>query len=153
MAAETFENRYFVSAPADRIYAHLADPASYVGLSPLVTAVDDIEHSTDAQGRAVVRYLSVETFKFLGFIRYDNRIRVTTTLTQPGVQLVSDVDSPMWVKVRFVFDLQPGDGGTWIQETVTARMPGLLRGFVIGEAKSVQQARARILNERLEPAD
>lgn len=149
MAAETFEYRYFVATPPERVYAHLADPASYVGLSPLVIAVDDVRYSTDAQGCAVVSYLSVERFTFLGFIRYDNRIRVTTTLTQPDRQLVSDVDSPLSVKVRFVFDLQPGDSGTWLHETVTARMPGLLRGFVTQEAKSVQQARSRILNQRL----
>jgi hypothetical protein len=58
----------------------------------------------------------------------------------------------LWVKVRFVFDLQPEGSGTWIHETVTARMPGLLHGFVIQEAKSVQQARAQILKQRLEPA-
>jgi len=152
MANDSFEFRYHVNAPIERIYAHLAEPASYVGLSPLVVAVEDIEHSSDEQGRAVMRYLSIERFRFLGFIRYDNRIRVTTTLTQPNQQLVSNVDSPLWVKVRFVFDLQPEGSGTWIHETVTAQMPGLLRGFVIQEAKSVQQTRAQILKQRLEPA-
>ncbi len=151
MASETFEYRYFVNAPADQVYAHLAEPASYVGLSPLVTAVHDIEHSTDADGHAVVRYVSVEKFRFLGILHYDNHIHVTTTLTQQAQQLVSDVDSPMWVRVRFVFDLEGEGGGTWVHETVSARMPGLLRDFVVNEAKSVQQARARILKERLEP--
>lgn len=152
MASDSFEYRYFVNAPAEQIYAHLAEPASYVGLSPLVVAVEDIQHSTDAQGRAVMRYLSIERFKFLGFIRYDNRIHVTTTLTQPQRQIVSNVDSPLWVKVKFVFDLQPEDGGTWIHETVSAQMPGLVRGFVIQEAKAVQQARSQILKQRLERA-
>ena len=150
MATDRFEYRYFINAPAEQVYAHLADPASYVGLSPLVIAVEDVEHSTDEQGRAVVRYLSTERFNFLGFIRYDNRIRVTTTLTQQ--QIVSDVDSPFWVRVNFVFDLQPEGGGTWIQETISAQMPGLLQGFVIREAKSVQLARAQILKQRLEKA-
>lgn len=152
MAVETFEYRYFVNAPVGQIYAHLADPASYVGLSPLVVAVDDVQHSTDGQGHAVVRYLSIERFNFLGFIRYDNRIRVSTTLTQPQKQLVSHVDSPLWVKMKFVFDLQPEDSGTWVQETISAQMPGVLHGFVIQEAKSVQKARAQILKQRLERA-
>jgi ligand-binding SRPBCC domain-containing protein len=151
MANETFDYRYFVDAPAEAIYAHLAEPASYIGLSPLVTAVHDISHSTDAQGRTVVHYVSVEAFNFLGFIHYDNHIRVAMTLTQPPRQIVSDVDSPFWVKVRFVFDLQPEGSGTWIHETVSARMPGIVRGFVIREAKAVQQARAQILKQRLDP--
>lgn len=149
MASETFEYRYFVDAPVKAVYAHLADPASYVGLSPLVVEVSDAAHSVDAKGRAVVRYESVERFMFLGLIRYDNRIKVTMTLTQPERQIVSDVDSPMRVKVRFVFDLQPEGAGTQIHETVTAQMPSPLRGFVISEAKRVQQARAQILRTRL----
>lgn len=153
MSSATFEYRYFIGAPPAVVYAHLADAASYVGLSPLVVAVRNVEQSADAQGRPVVRYQSVERFRFLGFIRYDNHIAVTTTLTQPQRQLVSDVDSPLAVKLRFVFDFQPADNpgnGTWVQETVTAHMPGLLRGFVVSEAQRVQQARAQILRKRLE---
>jgi hypothetical protein len=152
MASETFEYRYFVAAPAETVYAHLADPASYVGLSPLVVEVSGVEHSTDAEGHAVVRYQSVERFRFLGVIRYDNRIRVTMTLTQPQRQIISDVDSPMQVRLRFVFDLQPENGGTQVRETVTAQMPSPLRGFVVSEAQRVQRARAEILKTRLEAA-
>ena len=150
MAAETFAQRYFIAAPAERIYDHLAQPENYVGLSPLVVAVRDVQTSRDPQGREVQRYLSVERFHFLGFIRYDNLIRVTTTLTQPPAQLISDVDSPMWVRVRFVFDLQPDAEGTWIDETVTAQALLPLLGFVVAEAKRVQVARVQILKTRME---
>lgn len=149
MASGSFEYRYFVAAPAERIYAHLAEPENYIGLSPLVTAVRDIQRSTDAQGNPVVRYLSIESFRFLGVIRYDNPIRVTMTLL-PN-RIISDVDSPFWVKVKFVFELQPEANGTWIHETVNATMPGIVRGFVIQQAQAVQQARAQILKQRLEP--
>lgn len=152
MSSETFEYRYFVNAPVETIYAHLADASSYVGLSPLVIAVSDVQQSSDEQGRALVRYVSVEQFHFLGVLRYDNRIRVTTTLTEPQQQIVSDVDSPFGVKVRFVFDFESEGGGTWVRETITADMPRLLRGFVVSEAKRVQRARAQILRERLERA-
>ncbi len=150
MASKTFAYRYFVKAPAEAIYTHLMEPSSYVGLSPLVTEVRDVQYGTDGHGLNLVRYLSVEQFHFLGFIHYDNLIRVTTTFTQPGQQMISDVDSPAWVKVRFVFDLQPEGAGTWVSETITARTPPLMLGFVVGEATRVQRAREQILKSRLE---
>jgi hypothetical protein len=150
MATETFQHRYFIAAPPAKIYAHLADPHSYIGLSPLVVQVDNIATSTDDQGHTICRYQSVELFRFLGFIQYPNRINVTMTLTQPDGQIVSEVDSPFWVHVRFVFDFESADNGTWITETVTATMPGFVRGFVVGQAKSVQLARVRILKSRME---
>ncbi len=149
MAVETFAQRFFIAAPAERIYDHLAQPQNYVGLSPLVVAVRDIQFSRDPLGREVQHYVSVERFHFLGFIRYDNLIRVTTTLTQPPTQLISEVDSPGWVHMQFVFDLQPDAEGTWIEESVTARMPLPLRGFVVAEAQRVQQALGRILTTRM----
>ncbi len=150
MAVATFAQRFFIAAPAERIYDHLAEPQNYVGLSPLVVEVRDLQTSRDPQGYEVQRYVSVERFNFLGFIRYDNLIRVTTTLTQPPAQLISEVDSPGWVHMQFIFDLQPDAEGTWIEETVTARMPLPLRGFVVSEATRVQQALARILTTRME---
>ena len=152
MAVETFVYRYFIAAPADKIYSHLADPLNYIGLSPLIVSVRDVETSRDSQGHKIIHYASVERFNFLGFIHYDNPLKVTMTLAQPPTQLISDVVSPARVRVRFVFDLQPDTDGTWIEETVTAQMPRLLQGFVVAEAKRVQVERARILKERLEAA-
>ncbi len=150
MASESFEYRYFVNAPVRDLYQHLSEPGNYVGLSPLVVEVRDIEQGTDASGSLFFRYRSVERFSFLGFIRYDNLLRVTTTLTRPLQQMVSDVDSPFSVRVRFTFDFEPGDGGTWVQETVSVKMPAPLKRFVVSEAKRVQQERARILKQRME---
>ncbi len=150
MASETFDYRYFVNAPVSQVYEHLARPENYVGLSPLVVVVSDIERGSDAQGCVWVRYSSVERFRFLGLLRYDNLLRVTMTLTNPERRIVSDVDSPFSVKVRFTFDFEPEAGGTWIHETIHAQMPGILRGFVVSEAKRVQLERARILKSRLE---
>ncbi len=150
MAVETFAYRYLIAASAAQIYDHLAQPANYVGLSPLIIAVRNLRISADQQGRELQEYDSVERFSVLGLIHYDNLIHVTTTLTQPQAQLISEVESPAWVHVRFVFNLQPDGGKTWVQETVTARMLRPLQPFVVGEAKRVQQERARILTTRME---
>lgn len=150
MADGMLQHRYFINAPAAHIYEHLAHPQNYVGLSPLIVAVSDVAQSTDAEGHTIVRYQSIERFNFFGFIRYDNKLSVTMTLAQFNRQIISDVDSPFWVKVRFTFDLQPGDGGAWIEETISAHAPLIVKGFVLREAKRVQLERARILKERME---
>ncbi|MEP7294011.1 MAG: SRPBCC family protein, partial [Chloroflexota bacterium] len=128
MANAAFDYRYFINAPAYRIYAHLAQPENYVGLSPLVVAVSEIEQGADSAGIGFFRYRSVERFHFLGLIRYDNLLRVTITLTKPNQQMISEVDSPFSVNVRFIFDFEPGDGGTWIVETISAQMPLIVKG-------------------------
>lgn len=150
MPSESWQVRYFVDAPAHNIYAHLAEPESYIGLSPLVTAVSNVEHLVDSQGRPVVRYVSVERFHFLGIFNYDNKIRVDMTLAETDREIISEVASPMNVHVRFVFMLQPNGSGTDVIEDITAEMPGLVKGFVMDQAKQVQQARMRILKERME---
>jgi ligand-binding SRPBCC domain-containing protein len=149
MALETFQYRYFIQAPVATVYSYLSVPANYIGLSPLVTEVSEVEHGQDAEGHSTLYYEAVETFHFLGFIRYPNRIKVTIVLTQPNRQMINLVDSNP-VHMRFVFDFEAGDGGTWLTETVTANSPALLKGFTVSQAKTVQQARAKTLKQRIE---
>lgn len=153
MANAAFDYRYFVNAPVAQVYDHLAEPENYIGLSPLVVAVDHIERGTGENVREFVRYRSVERFKFLGYLRYDNILQVTMTLTKPNRQIVSDVDSPFGVKVRFTFDFEGENGGTWVHETISATTPEVFKGFVVREAKRVQLARERELKKRLEPGN
>jgi ligand-binding SRPBCC domain-containing protein len=147
MATTTWTYRYHINAPVNQIYRHLSDPQSYIGLSPLVVRVYDVVKESSG-----IHYTSVERFTLLGIMPYDNHIRVHTRFTQPNQEMVSDVVSPFAVKVRFVFHFEAEADGTGLTETVTAQMPALLQGFVVGQAKSVQQARAQILKSRLEDA-
>jgi ligand-binding SRPBCC domain-containing protein len=150
MAAATFHHRYFIPAPASTVYNYLSDPKSYVGLSPLVTEVSTPETHQNGDGQTVIHYEAVETFRFLGFMRYPNRIQVDMILAQPNVRIINLVKSVPNVRVKFVFDFQPEGDGTWVQEEVTAHMPLPLKGFVVSQAKGVQQARSRILKDRIE---
>jgi hypothetical protein len=121
-----------------------------MGLSPLLLSVTDIHWDANAQQERFVRYKSVELFRFLGVFSYRNPLDVVMTLTIPNQQIVSDVQSSQNVTVRFIFDLLEQPEGTSITETITTRAPTLLSGFVVSEAKSVQQNRARVLKQRME---
>jgi ligand-binding SRPBCC domain-containing protein len=149
MRIETFSDRFPVAAPPDRVYAHLAEPANHIGLSPLIVAVRDVRRETDTAGREILRYVSVERFPILGPLRYDNLLRVTQTGTDPGRQLVMEVLSSARVTVRFVFDFEAAEAGSLVTVTVTLRMPTLLRGYVLRTAERVQAFRARALADRM----
>jgi hypothetical protein len=140
---EEFSHAFGVAAPAERIYAHLARPESYIGLSPLVVAVRDVARHGDR-----VSYVAVERFGF-GPVRWDNPIRVTMTFPAPGRRLVSDVVSPGRVRLRATVDLVPAGDGTDVTETVRVTFPAVLRALVVGRARSVQRARAAELSRRM----
>jgi ligand-binding SRPBCC domain-containing protein len=152
MTAVSFQHRYFINVPASKLYEYLSEPKNYVGLSPLVTEVSEPESGRDSEGQPVISYEAVETFKFLGFMRYPNRIKVAMILARRNKQMINLVESIPNVRLKFVFDFQVEGSGTWIHESVTAHMPLPLKGFVVAQAKAVQQARGEILKERLENA-
>ncbi|UQU61622.1 SRPBCC family protein [Couchioplanes caeruleus] len=146
MPTDQFSHAFTVAAPADRIYAHLSAPESYVGLSPLVVAVRDVRREGDA-----VAYVAVERFT-LGPWHWDNPIRVRMTFPEPGRRLVSDVRSPGWVRLVATVDLAAEGDATRVTESVSVRYPWILRSFVVGQARSVQRARAAELTRRMEAA-
>jgi len=150
MTTRTFYHTYVVHAPAAKIYEHLAEPMSYIGLSPLVGQISDVEWDIDEQHQSIVTYKTVELFRFLGFITYPNPLNVVMTLAHPNQQIISDVQSGFNTTVRFVFDLKEQADGTTITETITATMPALLSGFVVSQAKAVQQHRVKVLKQRME---
>jgi carbon monoxide dehydrogenase subunit G len=141
--SEEFRHSFAVPAPAERIYAHLSEPDSYIGLSPLVVEVRDVRRDGDR-----VSYVAVERFR-LGPLRHDNPIAVTMTFPQPGRRLVSDVVSPARVRLVATVDLLPEGDGTRVTETVRVSFPALLRPLVLGQARKVQRARAAELTRRM----
>ncbi|PZQ90695.1 MAG: hypothetical protein DI534_05720 [Leifsonia xyli] len=148
--SEVSEVRFRIAAPPRVVRDHLSDPHSYVGLSPLVVEVRELR--TDDAG--VVHYVAVERFRFLGFVRYDNAIRVTIRTEERGEALWvgGDVDSPGGVTLRYGYTIAAdGAGGSAVTDRIEVSAPFGLRRFSIGRASAVQAARARILAERLDP--
>lgn len=129
---------YVVPARLDKVFAHLADPANYVGLSPLVVEVYDVDDTG---------YTAVERFR-LGPVRYDNHIRVKLTVGDNVV--ASDVRSPGGVRMAHRFELSDHFEGCEVVERAHLTAPfGLVR-FAASQARGVLHARRAILTGRLE---
>ncbi|MEV4138490.1 SRPBCC family protein [Dactylosporangium sp. NPDC049742] len=139
MSVDAFAHTFLVAAPPARVFEHLADPHSYVGLSPLVVAVRDVRADGDQ-----VSYVALERFRF-----WTNPIRVTMTLDPAAPAVVSDVVSPGRVRLRAAVTLAPSGAGTEVTETITVDSPSLLRRYVVRTARSVQLRRAAELTRRM----
>lgn len=146
----TFQYTYRIQAPVGKIYKHLSEPTNYIGLSPLLISLTDVLWDTNLQGQRFVQYKSVELFRFLGFIPYQNPLDVVMTLTIPDRQIVSEVQAPQNVRVVFTFDLQPQGTGSTVTETISIQSPLWAKWFVISQARAVQQNRAHVLTTRME---
>lgn len=142
MPTDRFSHSFVVDALPSRVYAHLIEPQSYVGLSPLVVTVREVRQVADA-----VRYVAVERFSF-GPFRWDNNIRVEMRGT-PDERVVSDVTSPGRVRLVATVDLRPARQGTQVTEIIELTAPMFLRGFATGQARKVQQERAAELTRRM----
>ncbi|QEO09414.1 SRPBCC family protein [Protaetiibacter larvae] len=146
-ATEPSEHTVHVDAPPRAVFDHLRDPRNYVGLSPLVIEARDIR--TDG---GLLHYVAVERFRFLGFLRYDNRIAVTLRAddTDPERLVVSgDVDSPGKVQLAYAYEISPEGTGSRVVDRIAVTAPWGLRRFAAGRAGAVQLARGRILADRL----
>jgi len=139
------EHAFSLSAPPETVFAHLASPENYVGLSPLVVAVRDI-----ADRGGVTRYKAVERFTLHGRLHYDNVIAVTLLAEAASLTVSGDVASPGWVRMTYRYVITPGAaGGADVTDTLHLQAPPGLRRFAGSRAREVQLARARILAGRL----
>lgn len=137
-------HQFTVAATPAAVSAHLTEPASYVGLSPLVVEVRDV-----GREGGTTRYTAVERFRFLGFLRYDSPIVVTLRLKATEA-VYGDVVSPGGIRMGYRFGLEPDGDGTRVTDALRMHAPfGLLR-FAASRARAVQLARSGILAGRLE---
>ncbi|MET9341507.1 SRPBCC family protein [Nonomuraea sp. NPDC003804] len=134
---------FHVDVAPEKVFEHLTTPESYIGLSPLVVAVRDVDRSEPG----VIRYTAVERFRFLGIFTHDNPI--TVALHTDGLSVHGEVRSPGRVHLTYRFDLEPDGTGTRVNDRLDLTAPRLVAGFAAGQAHKVQLARARILAERL----
>ncbi|WP_246075394.1 SRPBCC family protein [Nonomuraea terrae] len=135
-------NVFHVPAAPDAVLAHLSEPASYVGLSPLVVEVRDVRREARE-----IRYVCVERFRFLRVVTYDNLIEVTLRPTGDGIE--GEVDSPGGVRMGYRFALAAADGGTEVTDVLDVRATlRPVQRYAARKAREVQLARAKVLTER-----
>ncbi|RVU27646.1 SRPBCC family protein [Streptomyces antnestii] len=149
MPSTELKHTFRIAAPPEEVFAHLAEPSHYVGLSPLLVAVRDVRRSG-----GTVHYTAVERFRFLGVLRHDNIIGVTLVAFSDGLpesaEISGEVRSPGRVHMSYRFTIDRHEAGCVVIDTLHLRTPpGLLR-FAASQAGAVQQARARVLAARLE---
>jgi hypothetical protein len=148
MPSTELKHRFHITAPPEEVFAHLAEPSHYVGLSPLVVAVRDVRRSG-----GTVNYTAVERFRFLGVLRHDNLIDVTLVAVPDSLphsaEISGEVRSPARVRMSYRFAIDCHEVGSVVTDTLRLRTPpGLLR-FAASQAGQVQRARARVLTDRL----
>ncbi|MER6951462.1 SRPBCC family protein [Nonomuraea sp. NPDC000554] len=143
MSNSVLTHAFHVDVAPEKVFEHLTTPESYIGLSPLVVAVSDVDRSEPG----VIRYTAVERFRFLRIFTHDNPIKVA--LHTDGLSVHGEVRSPGRIHLAYRFDLEPDGAGTRVSDRLDLTAPRLLVGFAAGQARNVQLARARILAERL----
>ena len=147
MTAVRLAHSWRVDAAPETVFAHLSDPYSYLGLSPLLVEVRDVRPGADEQG-PLTDYVAVERFRFLGVLRWDNPIRVRMRATAPGLVRQSVV-SPGGVRLESTVRLTPDGEGTLVDEEISLTAAAPLRRFAAGQARSVQLHRAGELTRRM----
>ncbi len=143
MPKATLHHTFQVRNTPAALQAHLSQPQSYVGLSPLVVAVRDVR-----QGERETRYTSVERFRFLGLVKYDNLIRVTLRSAPGAVE--GEMAGPGGVRLDYRFTLSEKNGGTEVGDTLVVHAWSRpLLGHATRRAREAQLARAGVLISRL----
>ena len=142
-----FQANFF--RPAQFVYEHLADPRNFIGLQPLLISISDVQE-TQQQGLRKLSYENVEEFIFLGFLKYHNRIKVQTQLTEPGKRMDAFVESPGAVKLHVEYHFLPNENGSTLDEIFHIEAPGFLMDFVIQQASQAQTTVLTRLQKRMQ---
>lgn len=142
MPARQLDHTFTIAASPSAVLDHLAEPANYVGLSPLIVSVRDVR--TDD---TTVRYVAVERFHVVGKWSHDNPIEVTIVRGDNDVS--GTVRGPGGVRLAYRIAAEPADIGARVTDTLWLRAPLGLTRFSAGQARRVQLARACVLAARL----
>jgi ligand-binding SRPBCC domain-containing protein len=146
-----FEHDILIRRPRQWVYAHIAQPKNLMELQPLLTAVEPLKESIDADGIITRPFYSVETFRLGRLPIYNNRIYVTGKLTKPFDEMEYLVKSFPNIRIHFLYLFQDENTATRLTQKVhILQVNPLLESFVFKEALRVQQIVLARLKERLE---
>jgi hypothetical protein len=138
-----------INCPVADVFSHLSNPRNFLGLQPLLIDMSAIIETME-DGALVRRYTTTEEFRFLGFLRYLNRIDVSLRLTNPPARMDAHVDSPGNVTLDVEYHFSARENGTHLREIVHIQSPHWATRFVISEATKAQRETLARLKARLE---
>jgi hypothetical protein len=110
MPRKHLQHAFSIAASPAVVFEHLAQPSNYIGLSPLVVEVRDVR----VEG-GVTHYTAVERFRLLGFLKYDNAIKVTLIgdTSDAAVRKIGGVVvSPGAVTMEYGCEIRPDGAGS-----------------------------------------
>lgn len=145
----SFELEIVIGRPVEVVYEHLAQPANWVGLQPLLASVSPVARTVE-HGRVCLRYTTTERFRFGGRLKYDNPIAVRCVLAEPNARMESFVRSFPRLALAATYRFLPAPQGTRLVEAVTIDGTWLLMPYVAGTAMRVQRQTLANLKARLE---
>ncbi|MFT3798590.1 SRPBCC family protein [Microbacterium sp.] len=148
MPTRTLLGEFALAASAHTVFDHVRDPQSYVGLSPLVVSVGDIEEIADGY-----RYRAVERVPIVAGWTVDNPLVVTLFARHEADAYVvhGEVVSPGGIRVWYRYDITADGEGCRVRDEVVLRTPWGLGRFAAARARAVQLARPSVLAQRLTP--
>ncbi len=145
----TLEFTVHIQRPVPLVYSHLAQPANFIGLQPLLTSISPIEEFI-VHGRPGCRYETVETFRIGPVPLLNNRIRVQTVLTEPDRQIDTIVHSNPNIRLDVQYRFTAVGEETGLVEQMRISAPAWVRGYVVRTARRVQEQTLANLKQRLE---
>jgi hypothetical protein len=148
----TLEFIVHIRRPVSVVYDHLAQPANFIGLQPLLTSISPVEE-IQVEGKRGCCYETVETFRIGSLSVLHNRIRVQTVLTEPDVQIDSMVRSQPGIRLDVRYRFISRGEGTDLAEQMRITTPAWVGGYVVRTARQVQEQTLANLKHRLETGD
>lgn len=151
MPSETFEKSIIVSRTPQEIYDYLSHPNSFVRLQPLIKGIYNIQQGRNLVGQTTFSYEATEELFFFGFVKYNNHLRATMTLADPGRIILQEVDAPMNVRVKQLlkFTLMD-DGGSEVIDAIEIIAPSALLSYAVRTAKEAHESLLHKLKNRME---
>jgi len=146
---QNLEFTVHIRCPVSVVYGHLAQPANFIGLQPLLSSISPV-HEFSLNNKHGYQYETVETFRIGPMPVLHNRIFVRTILTEPEQQIDSVVRSKPNIRLDVHYQFTPLDDETHLVEQMRISVPVWLSNYVIRTARQVQEQTLANLKHRLE---
>jgi hypothetical protein len=145
----SFELAVRIARPVAVVFNHLAEPANFLGLQPLLVEMAPVSRCI-VHGRPLLSYETVEAFRLGGLTIAHNRIAVRTLLTQEPCRIDNFVTGAAGLTMLATYQLAERDSATLLTERVAVHIHPLLLPGVLATAERVQRTTLARLKARLE---